>query len=1124
MNRTRETDLETIRGATIGRLVGALAAAIVLLAPALLPARAQAQHGCNFVGDPCLDGAGESDGDLCTVPECRRVVTDSCPCDSECNAEHLFLGCLLDRGPCNICAEGSFECVDNGDLQAICPQSDNDPCTGAPICEPETGCGFEDAAFATPCASDGVFCNGSEACLGGECIGHTGNPCAARVGDADDDCSESCNETSDACTSLDPVGSTCSDGLFCNGVESCAAIGTGQFSTRVCAGSTGNPCPGPDGDADCTETCNEAADACNANDPLNSVCSDGLFCNGTESCRLSGDLGSLTMGCQTSSVDPCAARVGDADNDCSESCNEASDACTANDPSASICSDGLFCNGIDRCIGGSCAVHVGNPCAANLGDPDNDCSESCNENSDACSSNDPNGSACSDGVFCNGTDTCSAGACSRHVGNPCPGADADSDCSETCNETSDDCTGNDPNLSACASDSQPCTNDVCSAVGTCTHPAANAGTTCRTAAPGGCDVAEICDGTSGACPVNGFAPVTQECRAAANVCDLAETCDGGTAACPPDGWKTAGATCRTGSGDTCDPPEVCDGVAGHACPATNVVTAVGTTCRAGSGDSCDPTEACDGIAGHVCPTNVVTAGNTVCRARVDTTCDVAERCSGAAGQACPADAGVAAGTTCRAAVDVCDFTETCGGATTTCPSNQKKPDTDQDTLCDEIDNCDLVANSDQADPDNDDVGTACDNCPSTCNPDQDNADGDAGGGDVCDVCPAIDEAAEPAECATATYNSALACCRDSASDGVSVDADGGACGAAGDVTLQTPPDPTTGTTVTVEIPSGAVDLSASNAPSMSISVTPMTQGGGDFILSTGVGKFVAGAIMEPAGATFDPPLLVCMAWQDANNNGRVDNLEFVVEEANIRPTLRDETDETLEVVLGPRCGLQAVCGPLGANGLPATVPGTLNDPTLEACCSTAANVYCFEVNHFSAYAIADLSCSGEATARIIATRMGQPAGGQDLKVKGEFDLGGQIAGGLDPATSGFELLILSAAGTPLYQVTLPAGAYSRETGEGWKPSPRGGKAQWKSKTGISGVDKVKLEWDDGSGEGSFDLSGKGVSLAVTPADLPLQAEVRLDPSALAGRCGVATWAPPGGICAFNGSASTLLCQ
>lgn len=56
---------------------------------------------------------------------------------------------------------------------------------------------------------------------------------------------------------------------------------------------------------------------------------------------------------------------------------------------------------------------------------------------------------CDDGIFCNGTETCNLGSCSAHSGSPCPGVDGDSNCSESCNEASDDCTAYDPNNSEC---------------------------------------------------------------------------------------------------------------------------------------------------------------------------------------------------------------------------------------------------------------------------------------------------------------------------------------------------------------------------------------------------------------------------------------------------------------------------------------------------------------------------------------------------------------------------------------------------------------------------------------------------------------------------------------------------
>src|SRR5262249_39205424 len=62
----------------------------------------------------------------------------------------------------------------------------------------------------------------------------------------------------------------------------------------------------------------------------------------------------------------------------------------------------------------------------------------------------PNNTApCSDGLFCNGGDTCSGGSCSVHAGSPCPGPDGDINCSESCNEATDTCNAPDPNGSPC---------------------------------------------------------------------------------------------------------------------------------------------------------------------------------------------------------------------------------------------------------------------------------------------------------------------------------------------------------------------------------------------------------------------------------------------------------------------------------------------------------------------------------------------------------------------------------------------------------------------------------------------------------------------------------------------------
>ena len=64
------------------------------------------------------------------------------------------------------------------------------------------------------------------------------------------------------------------------------------------------------------------------------------------------------------------------------------------------------------------------------------------------------------------------------------------------------------------------------------------------------------------------------------------------------------------------------------------------------------------------------------------------------------------------------------------------PDTDNDGIDDETDNCPMVSNSSQDDVDQDGVGDDCDNCPRVNhpNPGQEDTDGD-GIGNACDNCP-----------------------------------------------------------------------------------------------------------------------------------------------------------------------------------------------------------------------------------------------------------------------------------------------------------------------------------------------------------------------------------------------------
>ncbi|MFQ5592180.1 MAG: hypothetical protein ACE5HE_13535, partial [Phycisphaerae bacterium] len=205
-----------------------------------------------------------------------------------------------------------------------------------------------------------------------------------------------------------------------------------------------------DGNECTTDTCDPTSGCQHTNN--SNPCDDGVFCNGSDTCR--GGTCSLHAG------NPCPGADGDAD--CSESCDETTNTCAANDPDGSACDDGAFCNGVDKCRSGRCDLHTGNPCPGPDGDAN--CAESCNEELHECTLNDPDGSACTDGMFCNGSDRCLGGRCSAHTGDPCA---TGSDCANRCNETVDNC--NAPSGTVCTDDGNACTSDRCDGQGNCAH-------------------------------------------------------------------------------------------------------------------------------------------------------------------------------------------------------------------------------------------------------------------------------------------------------------------------------------------------------------------------------------------------------------------------------------------------------------------------------------------------------------------------------------------------------------------------------------------------------------------------------------------------------------------------------
>src|SRR4029450_2653035 len=138
-------------------------------------------------------------------------------------------------------------------------------------------------ASGTLCRSSTGECDPQEVCTGAaatcpaDAFTAAGTPCTDISPPSGGNCKDAqCNGsgTCDQNFANETNGTACVDGLFCNGTDSCNA--------GLCSTHTGDPCPGADGDGNCAESCNEAADNCLAADTDGSMCTDGFFCTGVD--------------------------------------------------------------------------------------------------------------------------------------------------------------------------------------------------------------------------------------------------------------------------------------------------------------------------------------------------------------------------------------------------------------------------------------------------------------------------------------------------------------------------------------------------------------------------------------------------------------------------------------------------------------------------------------------------------------------------------------------------------------------------------------------------------------------------------------------------------------------------
>ena len=438
-----------------------------------------------------------------------------------------------------------------------------------PACTSDEDCDDGDACTIDACdldthicqygllvCDDGVFCNGVEICVDGDCL-------RGQTPDCDDgfDCTtDGCDSETDTCIHI-PDDASCDNGAYCDGTELCD-VDLGCQS--------GAPVGCDDGVACTIDICDDIIDAC-THVPHDAACDNGLYCDGREYCD-------LVEGCQLGAPPVCTDGIACTD----DACDESADSCQFT-PVDRACDDGLFCTGVETCEDTGC-VSSGYPCGAGLVcDEERDACVGCMEHVDCFDGNtctedacldgqcvyeeiehcclvvqdcaarscfqamcvahecmydqDETGTPCDDDLFCNGAETCADGICG-------PG---DEPCmpEQTCNETTDTCMAPPQPCTTAqdCDDGNTCTDDTCD-VDVCSHVYNDAhcddGDACTNV-----DVcmSGICSGT----PIPGCGDVTPEPGGGGGSSSPAETSPPDD--CPDDPDKTVPGICGCGVAD-----------------------------------------------------------------------------------------------------------------------------------------------------------------------------------------------------------------------------------------------------------------------------------------------------------------------------------------------------------------------------------------------------------------------------------------------------------------------------------------------------------------------------------------------------------------------------------------------
>jgi hypothetical protein len=516
----------------------------------------------------------------------------------------------------------------------------------------------------------------------------------------DTDCDDTYACTVDTCSngycSNTVDDSFCNDGAYCNGVELCEP----QFGdpTTGCV-NLGNPC---DDGVGCTmDSCDEALDQCTQT-PNDVMCDDGKFCSGDAFCD-------LTLGCQFTNIPNC-----DDGRSCTQDfCDSVSDACR-NVPNDTVCGDGVFCNGAEVC---SPTGPMGTGCIA--GPPPNcsdgiACTDSvCDATLDACTHT-PNDSLCDNNLICDGAETCSVAAGGCVAGTPLDCNDGKSCTIDTCSNTVAGGCVNTPNNNFCSNGLS------CDGVETCNPaaPGANGATGCLEAPDVDCDdgyacTVDSCGEPGGSCT---FTPTN-------SLCGPGNFCDPGNPADLDDDGCVDAQPCSTDAEcddlDDCNGIETCNSVCQPGMPVDcndgvgctiDVCNPAGGTCEhLPVDDVCDDGLQCNGVESCSETLDCVNGAPPSCNDGIACTDDFCQEGVGCAsspnngfcsnGQFCdgveqcaPGMAGANA-QGCRAGVPVvCDdgvacTTDTCNETTDSCSSAPNNAACPCGQTCDPVNGC-----------------------------------------------------------------------------------------------------------------------------------------------------------------------------------------------------------------------------------------------------------------------------------------------------------------------------------------------------------------------------------------------------------------------------------------------------